>query len=230
MVVLISGATGGLGEPVALACLRAGHAVSAAARREAGLSRLAERARAAGLPAERLSLHSVDVTRPADVENWVRAALAAHGRVDALLNVAGGYGAAAVAETEPDAWDHLVDLNLKSAFLCTRAVLPHMLRQGRGRIVGVASRTALAGPPAMAAYSAAKAGVIRLMESVAAETRGKGVTANAILPGIIDTPDNRAAMPDADRSQWTPPERIAEVLLWLISDAAAAVTGGQIPV
>lgn len=235
MVVLISGATGGLGAPVTRACLEAGHSVVAAARSEGALARLAGSADAgAGTPdpeaSTRLIVHPADVTRAGDVAAWVDAALAAHGRIDALLHLAGGYGESAVADTDEAAWDHLLALNLKSAFLCARAVLPQMLRQGHGRIVGVASRAALAGEPELSAYCASKAGLIRLLESIAAESRGKGITANAILPGIIDTPDNRKAMPRADTSRWTPPERIADVILWLLSDAAAAVTGAQIPV
>jgi NAD(P)-dependent dehydrogenase (short-subunit alcohol dehydrogenase family) len=153
------------------------------------------------------------------------------GRIDVLVNAAGGWrGGKPAHETPLEVWDLMLDLNARTAFVASRAVIPVMLQQGSGRIVNVASRAALQGGRRSAAYSASKAAVVRLTESMDAELKGQGINVNCILPSTIDTPQNRAAMPKADTSRWVEPEALADVILFLASDAARAVHGAAIPV
>jgi NAD(P)-dependent dehydrogenase (short-subunit alcohol dehydrogenase family) len=152
------------------------------------------------------------------------------GGIDVLVNVAGGFSWQTLADGDIDAWDRLFDINLRTAVVATKAALPHLRRRGAGRIVNIGAGAAARAPAGMGAYAASKAGVERLTESLAAELRDEGITVNAILPGTIDTPRNRADMPDADFSRWVPPEKIAEVIAFLASDAASAVTGAAIRV
>jgi NAD(P)-dependent dehydrogenase (short-subunit alcohol dehydrogenase family) len=153
------------------------------------------------------------------------------GRIDALVNTVGGYrGGQPVAETAIELWDGMFDLNARSAFIVSRAVAPHMLARGSGRIINVGSKAALQGTRRSAAYSAAKSAVVRLTESLAADLKREGITANCVLPSTLDTPENREDMPGADPSRWVTPEEVADVILFLASDAARAVQGAAIPV
>ncbi len=152
------------------------------------------------------------------------------GGVDVLLNLAGGWaGGKRLADLSEEDWETMLDMNLRSAFLINRAVLPYMARRGWGRIINVASRAAVEPGPRQAAYNVAKAGVLALTASIAAEYRRQGVAANVILPSIIDTPANRIAMPEADFSRWVKPEALAALMLYLASDAAGALNGASIP-
>ena len=135
-----------------------------------------------------------------------------------------------VADSEPDLWTGLHRLNLITALNTSRAALPHLLATGAGRIINVGAGAALKADAGMGAYAASKAAVHRLTEALAAETKGKGVTVNAVLPSIIDTPTNRKDMPDADFSQWVAPAELAAVMLFLASPEASAVTGALVPV
>jgi len=174
---------------------------------------------------------SVDLTNANAVETMVDETVERFGRVDVLINTAGGYrGGTPVYETPFETWDFMLNLNARTVFTASRAVIPHMLRQGSGRIVNVAARAALQGGAKMAAYSASKSAVMRLTESMAAELKKDGINVNCVLPGTIDTPQNRQAMPNADHSRWVKPEAIADVILFLASDAARAVQGAAIPV
>jgi NAD(P)-dependent dehydrogenase (short-subunit alcohol dehydrogenase family) len=149
------------------------------------------------------------------------------------LNLVGAYrGGADVAGTAEEDWDFLMRVNLKSAFLCSRAVLPAMMKAGFGRIVCVAARPAVEkkGRARSGAYAVSKAGIVVLTETIAEEARKSGVTANCIVPGTIDTPRNRADMPGGDASKWADPGRVAEVLLFLVSDASSVTSGAAIPV
>jgi NAD(P)-dependent dehydrogenase (short-subunit alcohol dehydrogenase family) len=151
--------------------------------------------------------------------------------VDALLNTVGAFrGGVPVTEEEPSTWEFLMSVNLRTTLLMSKAVLPAMFEQRRGRIINTVSRNALAGAAGSAAYGAAKAAVLRLSESLALEVRDSGITVNCLVPGTIDTPQNRAAMPDADHDRWVAPEAIADVAVFLASDAARAVSGAAIPV
>ena len=227
-VVLISGATGALGSAVTREFAQTDARLVLTARSEQKLERLIAKA---GLTAERTFTMAADVTQPHGVRELVDAAVAHFGRVDVLLNTTGGWaGGTPVAETSVEEWDHMLGLNLRSAFLLSRAVLPLMLEAGWGRIVHVSSRTAVAPRAKRAAYAVSKMGLITLTEVIAAEVKGSGVTANVILPSVIDTPANRASMPKADPSKWVPPERIAATMRFLCSDAATSINGARIPI
>jgi NAD(P)-dependent dehydrogenase (short-subunit alcohol dehydrogenase family) len=227
-VVLISGATGALGSAVTREFAQTDARLVLTARSEQKLERLIAEA---DLTAEQTLTIAADVTQPHGVRELVDAAVAHFGRVDVLLNTAGGWaGGTPVAETSVEEWDHMLGLNLRSAFLLSRAVLPLMLEAGWGRIVHVSSRTAVAPRAKRAAYAVSKMGLITLTEVTAAEVKGTGVTANVILPSVIDTPANRASMPKADPSKWVPPERIATTMRFLCSDAAASINGARIPI
>ena len=151
--------------------------------------------------------------------------------VDALLHLVGGFGGGQpVAETPDETWDKMLGLNLRSAYTIFRAVLPGMLKAGKGRIVAVGARAAIEPIANFAAYSVSKAALVALVKTVALEVKDSGITANAVLPSVIDTPANRAAMPAADASKWVTPESIAGLLVWLVSDAARDVNGAAIPI
>jgi NAD(P)-dependent dehydrogenase (short-subunit alcohol dehydrogenase family) len=153
------------------------------------------------------------------------------GRIDILVHLVGGWkGGEEVHAHGDETWQRMIDLNLTSAFDCCRAVLPGMRRQGWGRIVLVSDKTAAGRRRGQGAYAVAKAGVTVLAETIAEENRGLDVTANAIAPSTLDTPANRAAMPDADHSSWVPAEDVAATIEFLISDAAGQLRGGWLPV
>jgi NAD(P)-dependent dehydrogenase (short-subunit alcohol dehydrogenase family) len=161
----------------------------------------------------------------------VMAVAAMHfGGIDVLVNIAGGFRWQTLERGTIEAWDELYAMNLRTAVVCCKAVLPALLERGRGRIINIGAGAALKAGAGMGAYTASKAGVQRLTESLSEELKDRGITVNAILPGTIDTPRNRADMPDADSTRWVAPSAIAEVIVFLASDAAAAVTGASIPV
>ena len=152
-------------------------------------------------------------------------------RIDILCNIAGGFRMGQpVHETSDDTWDLMLGLNAKSVVNCARAVVPGMLAAGGGKIVNVAALAGLSGKANMGAYIASKSAVIRLTETMSAELHDKGINVNCILPSTIDTPQNRKDMPKADPKRWVAPEALAEVVLFLCSDAARAIHGAAIPV
>lgn len=227
-VVLLTGATGGLGPAVCRAFAAEGTRLALTARSRARLDALAAEL---ALPPERLVLLPADLADPASVEALAASTVERFGRIDVLLNLAGGfYAGTPVHETPLEVWQQQFDLNARSVYLTARAVVPHMLRQGGGVIVNVSSRAALHGDARAGIYSASKAVVVRLTESMAAELRDRGVRVNCVLPSIIDTPANRQAMPRADTSRWVSPEALADVIRFLASDAARAIHGAAIPV
>lgn len=152
------------------------------------------------------------------------------GGIDALVNIAGGFRWETVAEGSLDTWDQLYRLNLRTAVAASQAALPFLLAAGGGRIVNIGAAGAVKAGTGMGAYAASKAGVARLTEAMAEEFKDRGITVNALLPSIIDTPANRADMPDADASRWVTPEQLAGVVRFLLSEPAAAITGALIPV
>ena len=173
----------------------------------------------------------VDLADPNALTVWVESAIHRWGRIDALLNLAGGYqGGHPLHQAGAEEWDQMMDRNARSVFHACRAVIPRMIERQSGRIVSVASRAALQGGPMVALYAASKAVIVRLTESLAEELKDEGITVNCVLPGIIDTPPNREAMPKADRQRWVSPEEIAEIILFLASDRARAVTGAALPI
>ncbi len=175
-------------------------------------------------------LHKADLFKEDEVKDALGVCERRLGRIDFLVNLVGGYfGGTTVAETEEKDWDNMMRLNLKATFLLCRTVLPRMVSRRYGRIVNMASESGLRGEATLGAYSVSKSGVIRLTETIAEEFREYDITANAVLPRIIDTPANRQAMSDADFSRWPKPEEIARVILFLSSDDAKLVSGGAIP-
>jgi NAD(P)-dependent dehydrogenase (short-subunit alcohol dehydrogenase family) len=227
-VILITGATGALGSAVTHEFAQTESCLALTGRSEQKLERLAAEI---GLPAERVCIVAADVTQTNGVSDLRAAIVERFGQADVLLNVAGGWsGGKTVAETSLEEWDRMLALNLHSAFLLSRAVLPAMLEAGWGRIVHVSSKTAVEPRSKQAAYAVSKMGLITLTEVIAAEVKGTGVTANVILPSVIDTPANRESMPKADPRKWVPPERIAATMRFLCSDAAASISGALIPV
>jgi len=220
MNVLITGANGGLGAAVSRAFLAEGATVI-------GVARSWDQSR--NQPAPFLTV-SADISTGEGAEAMVKQALE-HGPLDALVHLVGGFaGGSTVTETSDQTWDGMLNVNLRTAFCAMRAALKPMLTAGRGRIVAVGARAAVEPSPNMAAYAVSKAALVALVKNVAAETKKSGVTANVVLPSIIDTPQNRASFPQADVSRWVAPESIAKVIVWLVSDAAADISGAVIPV
>ena len=173
----------------------------------------------------------VDLTNPDSIARMVKTTSERFGHIDALVNTVGGWrGGKPVHEMDLADWDFLFGVNLRTTLLCCRAVIPQMLRQGHGKIVTVASRDGLMGSAGYSAYSASKSAVLRLTESMAAELKSSNINVNCIMPSTIDTPQNRKAIPNADFSNWVAPEAIADVILFLISDAARAINGAAVPV
>jgi NAD(P)-dependent dehydrogenase (short-subunit alcohol dehydrogenase family) len=227
-IAIITGASGNLGQAAATVFERA-------AARLALFDRSAQDIRAAfpdlADPDAHLLVSGVDMTQAASVNEAVARVVEHFGRVDVLVHTVGGFRAGArLHETPTDTLDFMLNLNARTYWLAAQAVLPHMLAGGWGRIVGVAARPGLQGRENMSAYSVSKAAVIRLTESMAAEYREAGITANCVIPGTLDTPQNRAATPDADFSKLVQPESLANVMLFLASEEAADVSGAVVPV
>jgi NAD(P)-dependent dehydrogenase (short-subunit alcohol dehydrogenase family) len=226
--VMVSGAIGGLGSVLARSFQAAGAKLALVDRGE-------QRLRQAfpdlvGSP-DYLLVNCADLMDEGAVEASVSEAILHFSRIDVLVNTVGGFRAGKMLhETPLETWDFLLNLNARSVFVACRKVIPHMLNQGSGKIVNVAARPGLKGQAGMAAYSASKSAVIRLTESMAAELKDKGINVNCIIPGTIDTPQNREALPDADYSTWVAPESLADVILFLTSDAARDVHGAALPV
>lgn len=167
----------------------------------------------------------------ASVRAAVDQAIARCGRIDVLCNLAGGFRMGPAVHETPDAdWDFLLDLNARSVLRMVQAVVPIMLKAGGGRIVNVGAYAAQKGAARMGAYVASKSAVIRLTETMAAELREKNINVNCVLPTIIDTPENRAAMPEADPKRWVAPQDLAQAIVFLASDRARAIHGAALPV
>ena len=220
-VVAITGAFGALGRAVA----------EAAAGQRAQLALIDAAPNAPeGLPGNALALPGVDLTDPAAAQAAVAEVVDRFGRLDALINVAGTFRWETIEGGSLATWDLLYKVNVATAVNMSKAALPHLLRSGAGRIVNIGANGGLKAAAGMGAYAASKSGVHRLTEALAEETKGKGLTVNAVLPSIIDTPANRADMPDADFSRWVKPSELAAVILFLASPEAAAITGALVPV
>ena len=227
--VLITGGTGALGTAVTRRFLDDGYRVAVTWVVEPETVALREALGPMG--DDRLALVETDVTDPASIENALGRVGSELGPVDVLVHLVGAWkGGEHVHEHSIETWDRMFDLNLRSAFLCSRAVLPSMLERGWGRVVLVSSRTARQGRAGQAGYAVAKAGVAVLAETIAEETRGTNVTANVIAPSTLDTPANRRAMPDADPARWVGPEDVAASIAYLASDAAGQLRGAWLPV
>lgn len=226
-VVIITGAAGNLGAAVARAFANQGARLALVDRDNGRLEEvrlsLPPGCEAAGFPTDLMDVQSV--------ESMAAGVAAQFGRVDVLANIAGGFTMGPPIHETPDKdWDFMLNLNARTIFYCCRALVPRMLSSGGGRIINVSARAATRGVGRMGPYCASKAAVITLTESLADELKGQGINVNCVLPGTLDTPQNRTAMPDQDSSRWVPLEALADVILFLASDAARAVTGAAIPV
>lgn len=177
-----------------------------------------------------LVLPGVDLSDRSQAESAMRAIQDKFGRIDALLNIAGGFCWETFADNDLDSWDRMFKLNLKTAITATRAALPYMKKQQSGAIVCISAAASFKAEMGMGPYAASKAGVARFVEALAEETKLQNIRVNAVAPGVLDTPVNRKNMPDADFSTWVAPAALAEVLLFLCSDAARAITGVVLPV
>jgi NAD(P)-dependent dehydrogenase (short-subunit alcohol dehydrogenase family) len=175
-------------------------------------------------------LGGIDLTDAEGAKGAIDAAAARFGGLDVVLNIAGGFAWETVEGGDAETWRKLFRLNVETAANVCRAAVPHLKRSKAGRIVHVGANGAVKAGHGMAAYAASKAGVHRLTEALAEELKGSGVTVNAVLPSIIDTPTNRADLPKADFATWVTPEELAAVMLFLASEKASAVTGALIPV
>ncbi|MBN2469935.1 MAG: SDR family oxidoreductase [Anaerolineae bacterium] len=228
-VFVVTGATGNLGQVVARAFYRAGAKLALVDR--TGAERFAETFPEMVGQEACYFAHSTDLLDEQAVDQLVSAVLAHFGQIDGAINIVGGYQAGdPVHETELETLEFMFNLNARTVFLVSRAVLPHMIARGQGKIVSIGARVALQGGKNSGAYSVGKTAVVRLTESMAAEVKAHGINVNAVLPGTIDTPQNREAMPDADFDRWVKPEALADVILFLASDAARAVHGAAVPV
>jgi NAD(P)-dependent dehydrogenase (short-subunit alcohol dehydrogenase family) len=227
-VMLVTGGSGNLGQAVIKAFRLAGGSVIAVDHTSDRLNNLFPAL--ADSPDAYLA-GGIDVTDPEAVEALLEDSLQRFGKIDILVNTVGGYQAGKpVHETSLKTWDYMMDLNARSAFIVSRAVLPGMLSQGRGKIINIAASLALKSSANNAAYSAAKSAVARLTESMADEYKRQGINVNAVLPGTIDTPQNREAMPKADFSLWVTPEALARVIMFLASEDASPIHGALLPV
>lgn len=174
---------------------------------------------------DRLFTDVVDVTDLDAMTAFTDAVVGRHGRVDILVALVGGFAGGALVEIDRDTWDRMLAMNLTSAFVATRAVVPHMVTAGRGRVVTIGSRSVVPPGPGFIAYTTAKSGVIAFTQALAREVQPHGITVNAILPSTMDTPANRAAMPGSDRKGWVPVESVADAIAYLVADSSAHVSG-----
>jgi NAD(P)-dependent dehydrogenase (short-subunit alcohol dehydrogenase family) len=220
-VVLITGANGGLGSSVTEAFLNAGAIVAGASRKISPDEFKNPNFHA--FPAEISSLAAAKALADSVAQKL--------GKIDVVIHLIGAFaGGAPVVETDDATWAKMLDLNLNAAFHTLRAVLPHMRKAGRGRIVAIGSRLAVEPQPGAGAYEVSKAALVSLIRAAALENKDVGINVNIVLPDTMDTAVNRAAMPKADFSKWVPTGDVAELLLALAGPAGAAVTGAVIPI
>ncbi len=218
-VIVVTGALGALGRVVADLALARGARVASVDHAPTQVP----------ATSNQIELGGVDLTDAAAAKKAIDHAAAHFGRLDALINIAGGFAYETVAEGDPKTWQRMYALNVTTTLNASRAAIPHLIPSGAGRIVNVGALGAVQAGAGMGAYAASKAGVHRLTEALAAEYKGR-INVNAVLPSIIDTAANRVDMPKSDFTKWVKPEELADVILFLASDAASAVTGALLPV
>ena len=220
-VAIVTGANGGLGTEVTKALLGAGATVAGIARSIA----------AGEAHDNRFYPVSANLTDPEEVRERIARLAEQFGKIDILVHVMGGFaGGSSVAETDDATWRKMMDLNLNAAFYVLRAVVPVMRRAEHGRIIAIGSRQAVQPAANVGAYSASKAALVSLVQTVALENKDKGVRANVILPGTMDTAANRQAMPKAKFEKWVKPAHVAELVVMLAGDAGGEISGAAIPV
>lgn len=226
--VLITGGTGILGSAVTKAFIAQGDNVAVTYLFENEVERFKQ---INPDISDKVPFLFANVTEEAEVQKCIQQFHSSVGQLDILVNIVGGFvGGIPATELEVERWDFMMNLNLKSVFLCCKAVLPEMTARGYGKIVNVSARAGLKGEAGMSAYCVSKGGVRTLTESLAAEVMDAGVNVNSIMPSVLDTPANREAMPDEDHGRWVAPADIAKVLCFLTSDAATVINGAAIPV
>lgn len=220
-VVLVTGADGGLGRLVTQAFLDAGATV-------VGTS---TRIQQSAFKSDRFTAIAGTISNLESARSLVRECTSRFGKLDVLAHTVGGFaGGSSVAETDDAMFQKMLDLNLNSVFHMVRAALPALRSSGNGRVIAIGSRAALEPGAGVGAYSASKAAMVSLIRTVAAENKDAEVRANVILPGTMDTPANRQAMPKADPAKWVPPASVASLMVWLASEAGGEVNGAVIPV
>jgi len=220
-ISLVTGADGGLGTHVTRALLDGGYTVVGLAPRI--LQSAFDHPQFTPLPAV---LDSLEAAKKA-----VDSVISRFGNIDVLAHLVGGFaGGLSVAQTDDATFQRMFDMNVNAGFHILRAVIPHMRKAGGGCITAIGSRAAESPGALVGAYSASKAALVSLVRTVALENKDAGITANVILPGTMDTPANRKAMPGADVSQWVQPASVASLIVWLAGDAGKDVTGAAIPV
>jgi NAD(P)-dependent dehydrogenase (short-subunit alcohol dehydrogenase family) len=220
-VLAITGSDGALGQ--AAAATLSGYGATLALIEHANTASTA-------LPAGAQRYGGIDLTQENAARAVMERVVKEAGRLDGLVNIAGGFRWEELAGGTLDSWDSMYRINLRTAVVSCQAALPFLLQSGSGRIVNVGAMGAVKAAAGMGAYAASKAGVAKLTEALAEELKDRGITVNAILPSTLDTPKNRADMPQADFTRWVAPAEAAEVIAFLVSDAARAVTGALIPV
>jgi NAD(P)-dependent dehydrogenase (short-subunit alcohol dehydrogenase family) len=218
--IVVTGGFGVLGRAVGSALLEAGAQVALVDRMPVPTD----------LQGSEHAWDEVDLNDSEAARSCLSAAAERLGGLDGLVNVAGGFAWEAVEDGTVDTWDMMYAMNVRTALLSSQAALPHLLRHGGGRIVNVGALAAIHARPGMGAYAASKAAVARLTEAMAEELKDRAITVNAVLPSIIDTPANRAAMPDEDPNRWVDPAALARVIVFLQSESATPITGALIPV
>lgn len=220
-VVLVTGANGGLGASVTRAFLNAGATVAGAARN----------IQQSAFDNPRFTALMADIGYTAGARQVVDRVLERFGKLDVLAHTVGGFaGGQSVAETDEATFQHMLDLNLKATFLILRAAIPALRNSRDGRIIAIGSRQAVEPSESAGAYSASKAAMVSLIRTVALENKDAGLKANVILPGTMDTPANRQAMPKADFSKWVQPASVASLMVWLAGDGGKDLNGAVIPV
>lgn len=220
-VALITGASGGLGNFVTEAFLAAGATVVGVARS----------IQPSAFSDPRFIAMPADLSKGEATKEMVDVAMQRFEKIDLLVHVMGGFaGGELIDDTDDATWDKMMNLNLRSAFNICRAVLPHMRKVKRGRVIAIGARSAVEPKAYLSAYCASKAALVSLIRTVALEGKDDGITANVILPGTMDTPANRTDSPSADFSKWVPPAKVASLALWLASEEASQVSGALIPV
>jgi NAD(P)-dependent dehydrogenase (short-subunit alcohol dehydrogenase family) len=222
-VVLVTGGSGALGQAIVLRFLGDGASVCVPYVVPAERERLIGRVSAADR--DRLLLEDRDVTDVAAMDVFVKSVLARFRRVDVLVSAVGGFAGGGLVDTDLGAWERMLKMNLTSAFVAARAVVPSMRSNHRGRIINIASRAVLPPAAGFIGYTVSKAAVITFTEALAEELRADGITVNAVAPSTMDTPGNRAAMPNVDPKTWVPVERVADAIAFLASESAGHVTG-----
>jgi len=224
-VVILTGAAGNLGRAVARSFFEDDHRLVLVDARAEGLKE------AFGEDGSDRLLVVANLLDQQQADTMVRSALDRFGRVDVLCNLAGGFRMGeAVHETSDETWESLFDLNVRTVLHMVRAVVPHMLERGNGKVVNVSAFCSRKGVALMGAYTASKTVVARLTEAMAGELRDRGINVNCVLPTVIDTPENRRAMPEADPASWVASRDLANVIRFLSSEEARAIHGAAIPV